>query len=95
MLSKIQRAGAALNFREEQVLCYPLLSTWLISLDKSFYGNSLLIATKVYVLYNSKEEVQLVKVRFFLYLIHSNQIVTAVNKHFEKQAGIPLFLEEN
>lgn len=23
------------------------------------------------------------------YLIHSSQIVTAVNKHFEKQAGIP------
>lgn len=37
---------------------------------------------------------QLVKVRYF-YLIHSNQIVTAVNKHFEKQAGIPLQLEEN
>lgn len=28
------------------------------------------------------------------YLIHSNQIVTAVNKHFEKQAGTPLYLEE-
>lgn len=25
----------------------------------------------------------------FFYLIHSNQIVTAVNKHFEKQAGNP------
>lgn len=32
---------------------------------------------------------------FFFYLIHSNQMVTAVNKHFEKQAGIPLDLEEN
>lgn len=40
---------------------------------------------------------QLVKVRglfFFNYLIHSNQIVTAVNKHFEKQASTPYYLEE-
>lgn len=35
------------------------------------------------------------KSQVFFYLIHSNQIVTAVNKHFEKQAGIPLSLEEN
>lgn len=34
------------------------------------------------------------RVVFFNYLIHSNQIVTAVNKHFEKQASTPYYLEE-
>ena len=89
MLSKTQRASVTHNFREWQVTFYLWLNIWFISLDVSFYGNPLLPRKRI-----QSNKWNLWKSIFF-YLIHSNQIVTAVNKHFEKQACIPLYVEEN
>lgn len=69
-----------------------LPNIWLISRDRSLYGN-------YYHEHVRSLQLKVIsatcKSQGFFYLIHSNQIVTAVNKHFEKQAGIPLYLEEN
>lgn len=83
------------SFREGQAMFYLLLNIWLIPLDINFYGDLLLPRKCMFSMIQSNISATCKSQGFFFYLIHSNQIVTAVNKHFEKQAGIPLYLEEN
>lgn len=72
-----------------------LLNIWLISLDVSFFMATLYYHESICSLRFKVISATCKSQGVFFYLIHSNQIVTAVNKHLEKQAGIPLYMEEN